>query len=50
MVTTVEPQRRCIHCRHLEAVNQSSGFKEMLQTFRFALVRVCEAFRVDIGH
>lgn len=50
MVTTVEPQRRCIHCRHLEAVNHSSGFKEMLQTFKFALVDVCGVFRVETGH
>ncbi len=27
MVTTVELQRRCIHCRHFEAVNHSSVFR-----------------------
>lgn len=36
MVTTVELQRRCIHCRHLEAVNHSSVFREAIQTFKSA--------------
>lgn len=35
MVTTVELQRRCIHCSHFEAVNHSSVFRRPCRLFIF---------------